>query len=207
VSTHDGPTHDGPALDASTLEGHIADIEAAPLATFLRVDSMTPKARVQAGLMVSRGELVRVTRGLYWKGLKTPLGMSGPGTVEMAVEFGGVGSGFSGYAAANGLGLTTQVPARVYVAMPGRAHRDVRWMHFVSRGLHRRDMALSSTEVTVIEALRGWAAYSEVSMARGAPRLSVLFEEGKVRRDVISAVFEIEWQGRTAWQEFSSYLG
>src|SRR5438128_79545 len=56
------------------------------------------------------GELRRVRRGLYWRGTKTPLGMSPPSTATLAAEVAkGKGVGPAGLSAANMLRLSTQV--------------------------------------------------------------------------------------------------
>ena len=65
------------------------------------------------------GDVLRVRKGLYWKGTTTPLGMSPPRIDEIALELGGRGSGPAGVAAANWLGLTAQVPATFLAAVPG----------------------------------------------------------------------------------------
>lgn len=68
--------------------------------------------------LVAGGELVRVYRGLYYKGTKTVLGMTRPRPIDLALRIGGPGSGPCEYTAAHILHLTTQVPAQVCVAVP-----------------------------------------------------------------------------------------
>lgn len=74
-----------------------------------------------AGL-VSAGELEEPASGLYWRGPWTRFGRVPPALRDVVVElYRGVAVGYSGVAAANGLGLTTQVPGVLYFAVPGLA--------------------------------------------------------------------------------------
>jgi len=102
------------------------------------------------------GELQRVRRGLYWRGTKTPLGMSPPSTETMAGELaGGKGTGPAGLSAANLLRLSTQVPRRTQIAVPARAARSTLTVDFVSRAARtaRRSAGLGRTEVALLEML------------------------------------------------------
>ncbi|WFU90605.1 DUF6088 family protein (plasmid) [Rhizobium sp. CC1099] len=71
-----------------------------------------------------RGELIRVGRGVYMKAIKSRFG-SRPPTVEQAVEAVAHQRGeiivSNGAAAANSLGLTTQVPVRSIYLTSGRS--------------------------------------------------------------------------------------
>lgn len=57
-------------------------------------------------------------------------------------------------AAACQLGLTTQVPATVEVAAPGKVPEPVPGVRFTARPFIRRERELSPTEVAVLEVLR-----------------------------------------------------
>src|SRR6478736_752702 len=71
-----------------------------------------------------RGELVRAGRGIYMKAIKSRFG-SRPPTVEQAIEAVAHQRGevivSNGAAAANALGLTTQVPVRSIYLTSGRS--------------------------------------------------------------------------------------
>lgn len=107
------------------------------------------------GCLAAEGELVRVRRGLYWRGKKTRFGMTHPSVLEAAVAVGGPGSGPSGIAAGHLLGLTTQVPSTVDVAVPGKTPEPMPGVRFRSRPYSRRERRLTPVEVAVLEVLRG----------------------------------------------------
>src|SRR3954454_11358664 len=84
--------------------------------------------------LTRQGELRRVRRGLYWRGTKTPLGMSPPSTTALVARLAPAkGSGPAGLSAANALRLSTQIPRRAQVAVPARAKRSTGAVEFVSR--------------------------------------------------------------------------
>lgn len=130
------------------------------------------------------GKLRRMRRGLYWRGVPTPLGMSAP-PVERVIESvsATTGSGPSGWSAALALGLATQVPRRTTVAIATRVPRDLRGVRFVSRSActGRRDERLSPIEVGLLEVLRDWDRLVELSNADALGRISDLAEAGAIR--------------------------
>ena len=65
------------------------------------------------------GPLVRVGRGVYWKGVDSRFGAGAPPALEAALEVAGPGSGPAGWSALRFLGPTTQVPALPQAAVPG----------------------------------------------------------------------------------------
>jgi hypothetical protein len=69
--------------------------------------------------LTRRGELLHVRRGLYWRGRKTPLGMSPPSPEALAERLVGKhGVGPAGLSAAHRLRLSTQVPRTAHKALP-----------------------------------------------------------------------------------------
>jgi len=132
------------------------------------------------------GELRRVRRGLYWRGMSTPLGMAPPPAdrlVRAVVHEPGTGP--ASWSAALALGLSTQVPRREVIAVPGRAPQDTRGVHFVSRssGTGRRDERLRPAEVAVLEVLRGWEELVETPLPEAVVRIGCLIDAGTVRVD------------------------
>jgi predicted transcriptional regulator of viral defense system len=106
--------------------------------------------------LAKSGELRRVRKGLYWRGTKTPLGMSPPPTDALATEVAnGKGVGPAGLSAANLLRLSTQVPRRAQIAVPARAGRSTPTVEFVSRAARtgRRSAGQDRTEVAILEVL------------------------------------------------------
>jgi hypothetical protein len=155
---------------------------------FRRRDFVGSDRAVESALsrLAAEGELIRARRGLYWRGKKTRFGMTHPSTLETAVAVGGPGSGPSGVAAAHLLGLTTQVPATVEVAVPGKAPDPMPGVRFCARPYSRRERRLTPVEVAVLEVLRDPQA-SEASWAQIVDRLRELITAGEVRVEVLAA--------------------
>lgn len=99
-------------------------------------------------------EIRRVFNGFYWRGQNPREAGTFPDYGHIAIAYGGPGSGFAGASAVNRLGWSTQVPAKVRIAVVGRApearHGSI---VFVSRAnAVRRE--LTWAEVTLLEAVR-----------------------------------------------------
>ena len=136
--------------------------------------------------LAEAGELRRVRRGLYWRGTPTRLGMAPPPPERLAGEVvGGSGTGPGGWSAALALGLSTQVPRRETIAVPGRAPRDPGAIHFVSRAAStkRRDERLRPVEVALFEVLRDWDGLVEVPTDDAIERIGRLVDAGALRLD------------------------
>lgn len=148
----------------------------------------SPKAVAQAlSRLVRTGDLRRVRRGLYWRGSPTRLGMAPPPPGRLAGEVvqHGPGTGPAGWSAALALGLSTQVPRREAIAVPGRVPRSLDSVHLVSRAAatKRRDEHLRPSEVALFEVLRDWDNLVEVPAAEAVNRITRLAEIGEVRLD------------------------
>lgn len=134
--------------------------------------------------LTEAGELRRLRKGLYWRGTKTPLGMSPPPTDALVRELAPTtGVGPAGLSAANALRLSTQVPRRSEIAVPARPPADLGTVKFVSRAARtaRKSARLTATEVALLEALDGWERLLEVSPAEAWERLSRMLADGTVR--------------------------
>jgi hypothetical protein len=132
------------------------------------------------------GELRRIRRGVYWRGAPTQLGMAPPSPDRLADEIvGGRGTGPAGWSAALSLGLSTQVPRRDTIAVPGRAPRNPGTVHFVSRSASakRREERLRPAEVALLEVLREWEALVEVPYHEAVARIARLVDTDVVRLD------------------------
>ena len=138
------------------------------------------------GDLEDRGELRRIRRGLYWRGMKTPLGMAPP-SPERLVEAltPGAGVGPAGLSAANALRLSTQVPRRAQIAVPDRAPSDAGAVTFVSRASRtgRAATRLTSAEVALLEVLADWPTLVEVEPAQATRQLTELLRSGTVRAE------------------------
>lgn len=145
--------------------------------------------------LVETGELRHVRRGLYWRGTKTPLGMSPPPQEALVAELApGRGVGPAGLSAANALRLSTQVPRRAEYAVPRRAPADVGSLKFVSRAARkgRTKSRLNQTEVAALEVLDAWQRVIEVSPNDAMRRLEDLVRQGAIRADKLARAASTE---------------
>lgn len=127
------------------------------------------------------GELMRVRKGLYWRGVQTPLGMSPPSEEALVAELTGVhGVGPAGLSASNMLRLSTQVPRRAHVAVPMRAPSSAGPVRFVSRPTRtaRAKARLTPIDVALLETLGDWESVVEVPASEGWARM-----RGMLRND------------------------
>lgn len=181
--------------------------KARPGTFFRRRDFDGSDRAVESALsrLVAEGELVRVRRGLYWRGKKTRFGMTRPSVLETAVAVGGPGTGPAGIAAAHLLGLTTQVPATVEVAVPGKVPEPMRGVRFRSRPYSRRERRLTPVEVAVLEVLRDPHA-AEVPWGPVEERIREMLADGTVRAQVLDAeaTSEPRVQARERWAEVAA---
>ncbi|MCY7299545.1 MAG: hypothetical protein LH616_10075 [Ilumatobacteraceae bacterium] len=150
------------------------------------VDGPVGAVEAELSRLVRRGEILRVRKGLYWKGPRTRLGVAAPDPEQVALHVAGRGAGPAGISAAHWLGLTTQVPGRPSVAVPGRAPMPVPGVRFYSRAWKRREVGLTPTEVAAIEVLRDWPGTVEVDWTRLQVRLASLTESAQIRPDKIA---------------------
>lgn len=172
----------------STAQLVRARVESNPLRGFISTAEIYgPRRAIECEMsrLAAEGEVVRVRKGLYWKGPKTRVGMPLPRPAEVALEVAGIGSGPAEISAAHSLGLTTQVPAVEVVAVPGRTPAPVRGARFVSRSIERRILGLRQREVALLEVLRAGPAVVEVPWAEVAEVARRLARAGEIRPEVI----------------------
>ena len=107
-------------------------------------------------------------------------------------------------AAACQLGLTTQVPATVEVAAPGKVPEPVPGVRFTARPFIRRERELSPTEVAVLEVLRE-PLLAEASLEEVGRRI---VDVGQVRRQLIASSLadEHNLQARRHWAGMAGRL-
>lgn len=133
--------------------------------------------------------LVPVRRGLYFKGKKTRFGPTRPDPLRVGYEVAKScgftsGVGPAGFSAARALGLTTQVPSRYEIAVPGRPPADTAEVQFRSRSaVARRD--LRPMEVAVLELLREWPRYSERPWREFTKTVGDLVRRGEVDLEAV----------------------
>jgi len=178
-------------------------VNAAPAGAFVRtldlVEALGSRAAVEAALTrLTRtdGPLVAAGRGLYFRGKSTRFGMTAPDPLSVGYEVARThgytsGVGPAGYSAARALGLTTQVPGRHELAVPGRAPADLPGVHFTSRSSAGRS-GLRPMEVAVVEILREWPRYAEGTWAALCGRVGDLATRGAVDPVAIHRAVRLE---------------
>lgn len=145
--------------------------------------------------LVREGELFPVRRGVYWRGVKTPLGMSPPPDSAVVAELVGdmKGIGPAGLSAASALRLSTQVPRFRQIAVPGRAPVGTSTVKFLTRSARpgRVKADLTGLEVAFLEVL-GDLSVSELSAQLSWARLLEVLGSESVRPDklAVAAVTE-----------------
>jgi hypothetical protein len=156
----------------------------------------SPDAVAQAlSRLLRAGELRRIRRGLYWRGTPTRLGMAPPPVERVAHAVADArGTGPAGFSAALALGLSTQVPRRETIAVPGRAPRNLGSVRFVSRAASakRRDERLRPAEVALLEVLRDWDSVVELSADAAVDRIGRLASSGDLRVDRLARASSTE---------------
>jgi hypothetical protein len=165
-------------------------VSEAPDYSFVRLKDFggTPKAiECVFGRMAASGDLLPVGKGLYWKAPKTKLGIPGPTPTEVALEVAGRGAGPAGLDAAHNLGLTTQVPSVVEMAVPGRPPAPLPGVRFRSRPFSRREHGgLFPSEVALLEVLRDYPDTTESSWSELLEQVQTLLDQGTLRQGVIT---------------------
>lgn len=178
--------------------------------TFLRSKDFPGSARAvdtELSRLSTRGEIRRVRRGLYWRGAPTPFGMTAPSPLEVALTIAGPGAGPSGVAAARQLGLTTQVPAIVEIAVPGKTPDPLPGVRFNARSFARRERKLNPNEVAVLEVLREPHA-AEATLEEVGRTIHRLVEARQIRPELVAAQVadEHHLQARRHWDELVARL-
>lgn len=159
-------------------------------------DFAGPVGAVSAELvrLAAVGELARIRPGLYWRGQRTRFGMVRPSQLAVALRVAGRGAGPTGVTGAHALGLTSQVPGTILVAVPGTAPAGWDGVRFESRPRRRR--VLTSVEVAVVEVLCDPAAV-EVDWDDAVRRLAGMVDAGAVRAHTIGRVVDGEGDADT----------
>lgn len=172
---------------ASTLRERI---ENAPPRTFLRADELCSgfASRAAADTALSRlaGDarvpLVRVRRGLYWRGTSSRFGKGAPAPADLVLavlgDRGGIGP--SGWSASRDLGLTTQRPAVEEFATIAPPPAGIRGVRFHRRSNPRR-AGLRYHEIAMLEALRDWPAYTDGDWNELVRSVRAMVRAGRIR--------------------------
>ena len=159
--------------------------------TLLAVDEFDgPRGPVETALsrLNDHGDLLRVRKGLYFKGVRSRFGSGRPRVEDVVYKVCGTkGVGPTRWTASRTLGLSTQLPARHEFAVVGTPPTNFPDVRFHSRkNLARID--LNPLEIAVLETLRAWPTYSEASWEDVVKRVGELWDEEAIRPARLSKV-------------------
>jgi hypothetical protein len=140
---------------------------------------------------VESGDLLKIRRGLYYRGVRTVYGMTSPSTAEVAREtLGTRGVGPAGHSAAREWGVTTQVPPVFYVATLKTAVGIPGVKQALRRNLARTD--LNAKEIALLELLRDPDGYVEAGWDALVTRVRSAMDAREVRAKRLDAVVATE---------------
>lgn len=186
---------------SSLVDDYVKQLSACSFVTADDFDH--PRGAVDTALsrICASGGLLRVRKGLYWKGAQTRFGMTRPTVEEAAIKVGGPGTGPAGIAAAHWLGLTTQAPATFTAAVPVTAPTPWGSVRFTKRSFGRRLRELQPTEVAVVEVLRAGPSVVETDWTQLAETVLDLAESKSLRPRVLDEQIRDEHHTatRTRW--------
>ena len=193
-------------MRGSTAERVADHVAALPERSFVAVrdfDGSRNAVESAFSRLAADGNVLRVRKGLYWKGAMTTMGMSPPRVEEVALALGGPGSGPAGVAAAYWLGLTSQVPSTYLAAVPTRVPTPWPGVRFTQRPVGRLLHGLTPSEVAVLEVLRAGPAVIEAAWEELPAVIAGLAASGAVRLAVLdeAAAGEPHRQARSRWAE------
>lgn len=163
---------------------------AKPGTLFAVADFEGPRGAVETALsrLEHRGELRRVRKGLYFKGVRSRFGSGKPREEDIVYKVcGRKGVGPAGWSAGRVLGLTTQVPARPEFAVLGAAPTGISGVGFHSRKNLAR-IELNPREIAVLEVLRVWPMAGEASWIELVDRVRELHDEGAINLERLRKV-------------------
>lgn len=138
--------------------------------------------------LAREGKLVRPRNGIYWKPPRSKFGPVLPPSHEVARALGNRrGVGPTGWAAANALGLSTQIPTTTELAIVGPAPTGIPRVRFHTRTNLER-CRLNDMEIALLEILRSWPRFVEVDWESLAQRVRTLHSSGAIDADRVVAV-------------------
>lgn len=158
--------------------------------TFLRVSDVHGSRRAVESafsrIAAEEESLLRVRRGLYWKGVRSRFGPGRPRAEEIVREVAGPrGLGPAGWSASHALGLSTQVPAVPEFVVVGPPPTGLPGVKFHSRRNFAR-LGLAYEEIALLEVLRDWPEHADAEWADVLRRVSELRNDGRIRLDRVS---------------------
>jgi len=157
------------------------------LFTFEDFDDLPATAVAPAlSRLAKRGEIKRARKGVYYAPRRTVLGDVPPDPVVLGDAISRGRSHPAGLSAANLLGLTTQVPARVELAVEDKRPMSPRGVEFKPRmRTNRRD--LGAREVALLEVLRDIHHLSDIPPDATKSRLLDVLNHDEARSRILRA--------------------
>ena len=157
------------------------------LFTFEDFDDLPATAVAPAlSRLAARGEIKRARKGVYYVPRTTPLGEVPPDPIVLGETVSRGRSHPAGLSAANLLGLTTQVPARVELAVEERRPMSPRGIEFKPRVRTNR-RRLSAREAALLEVLRDIHHLTDLSPAATKRRLLHVLRDEAARSRILRA--------------------
>lgn len=162
---------------------------------FLSSDFPGPRSAVEPALSRLAADdprVVRVRRGLYWKGVNSRFGPGRPRPEEVARAVAGDrGLGPTGWSASQALGLSTQVAPVRSLVLVGPPPTGIHGVRFHSRWNFGR-LGLNYEEIALFEVLRDWPDHIEASWEELVRVVDRLATERRIRLDRIRRAAEGE---------------
>ena len=193
---------------AEQVADHVAALPERSFVAVRDVDGSRTAVDAAFSRLAAAGDVLRIRKGLYWKGAPTALGVSPPRVDEVALALGGPGSGPAGVAAAQWLGLTSQAPSTYLTAVPARTPAAFPGIRFAQRPVVRLLHSLTPSEVAVLEVLRVGPIVVESDWENLPELIARLAASGAVRLPILDQAIanEPHRKARSRWAEFRNTL-
>lgn len=134
----------------------------------------------------ARGDIRRASKGIYYVPRRTALGEVPADPVVLGEVVSRGRSHLAGLSAANALGLTTQVPARVELAVEDKRPTSTRGVAFKPRmGTNRR--GLRPREAALLEVLRDINHLTDLPPRETTRKLGALLTDDSARSRIVRA--------------------
>lgn len=139
--------------------------------------------------LAARGVIKRARKGVYYVPRHTALGEVPPDPVVLGAAVSRRGSSLSGLSAAHALGLTTQVPAHVELAVDGMRPSPLRGVTFRPRFGTKRS-GLHPGEAALLEVLRDITRLPDLPAVETADKLRRLLTDDAARKRILRAAID-----------------
>jgi hypothetical protein len=171
-----------------------ARIDSTPARTFLRADELAidfdSRSAVDTALSRLADDpevpLIRVRRGLYWRGSTSRFGKDRPSPADIVIAVAGDrgGIGPSGWSASRDLGLTSQRPATEEFATVAPPPTGIKGVVFRRRSNPKR-ANLRYHEIAALEVLGAWPAYVDSDWADLVLAIKARIRSHEIRPSVL----------------------